>query len=92
MATFCKNEHCPPSQELLAYQNGDIEPNDSREIRLHLRTCEFCAAEIDFYSHYPQTDEVVKPEKIPQPLFELAEALLSDKPDMASLFQLIKDD
>ena len=49
---------------------------ESRMIGAHLSVCEFCEAEVDFYGHYPPVEEIVMPEKIPTPLFELAEALL----------------
>ena len=92
MANFCKNEDCPTSQDLLAFQNGDIEVKDSAEIRRHLAVCEFCAAEVEFYSYYPPAEESVKPERIPQPLFELAEALLHNRPDVSKLDQLMRED
>ncbi len=53
---------------------------EKERITVHLRFCEFCAAEIDFYAHYPQSEEtVVENAEIPKPLYELAEALLSNK-------------
>ena len=79
MTAFSKNENCPPSQVLLAFENGEIETNDSQEIRKHLAICEFCEAEVEFYSRYPQADEPVEPDTIPQPLYDLAEALLTDR-------------
>lgn len=80
-AGFCKNEDCPSSNELLAYQNGDLTKTPSREIGRHLASCEFCDAEVGFYSNYPQTAEDTAAEigEIPAPLFELAEALLKRK-------------
>ena len=92
MANFCKNEDCPTSQVLLAFQNGDIEVKDSADIRRHLAGCEFCAAEVEFYSYYPPADEPVKAEKIPQPLYELAEALLQNRPDNAELYHQMEDE
>lgn len=89
MADFCKNEDCPPSHVLLAFQNGEIEVKDGAAIRRHLCVCEFCAAEVEFYSHYPQPDEAVEPEAIPPPLYELAEALLNRKSDVTPLYRLI---
>jgi hypothetical protein len=80
-AEFCKNEECPSSQELFAFQNGDISVEDGRHIRVHLRTCEFCTAETEFYEHYPQQAEVTEAGRIPQPLFELAAALLKKDHD-----------
>ena len=92
MANFCKNEDCPSSQDLLAFQNGDIDLADGAHIRRHLAVCEFCAAEVEFYSHYPPVEESVKPDRIPQPLYELAEALLHDRQDVSKLDRLIRED
>ena len=90
MGSFCKNEDCPPSQQLLAFQTGDVEPVEGAAIRRHLGICEFCAAEVEFYEHYPLDESgPVEPGEIPQPLYELAEALLNKKEEMASLYSLI---
>ena len=78
MITFCKNSVCPSSPKLLEFQNGETAEKESRMIRRHLTVCEFCAAEVEFYSHYPQADEKVERTEIPLPLYELAQALLSN--------------
>lgn len=78
MITFCKSANCPSSQKLLAFQNGEAE-KEAPQIRGHLAGCEFCAAEIEFYAHYPQSEETIAEVEIPLPLYELAEALLSNK-------------
>lgn len=91
---FCKNEGCPSSTELLAYQNGDLAKSRAREIGRHLGGCEFCDAEVEFYSNYPQAavEETTETAEIPAPLFELAEALLKNRhADHASLNSLLKD-
>jgi hypothetical protein len=80
MATFRKREDCPTSQQLLAYQLGDIEGGVGRIIGRHLAVCEFCHAEVDFYERYPQAeepDDAAENAAMPEPLFELAEALLN---------------
>ncbi len=92
MEKFCKNEDCPASEDLLAFQIGDMPLNEGREIRQHIRVCEFCAAEVDFYSHFPPAEESVEPSKMPKPLFELAEALLSKKKDDAFFERLMEED
>jgi len=85
MAKFCKNEDCPASEVLLAFQLGDIHLNEGGAIRKHLAACEFCAAEVEFYESYPQeageAEENVEVDTMPRPLYELAEALLSKKAD-----------
>jgi len=67
---------------------------DGGFIRMHLRTCDFCAAEAEFYEHYPILDdahEQVSSPEIPEPLFELAEAILSKKEPSRTLDRLIKE-
>jgi len=80
-AGFWKNEECPSSQKLYAFQNGDLSSDEGREIRLHMRSCEFCTAETEFYAHYPQQAEITEPDTIPEPLYELASALLKKDRD-----------
>jgi hypothetical protein len=79
MVTFCKSANCPSSQKLLAFQNAELAEKDARQIQRHLIACEFCAAEVDFYAHCPQSEETITEVEIPLPLYELAEALLSNK-------------
>jgi len=89
---FCKNEDCPSSNELLEFQNGDLSRLRDRDISKHLASCEFCAAEVAFYSHYPQAEESVATAAIPGPLYELAEALLRNRhTDSRSLNALLRE-
>jgi hypothetical protein len=79
MITFCKNSNCPSSQQLLAFERDDVAIEEFEKIKSHLSECEFCACEVEFYAHYPQSEETVAKVEIPIPLYELAEALLSNK-------------
>lgn len=92
MTGFCKNEDCPSSHELLGYQNGDLPRSRSSEIRKHMNTCEFCSAEVEFYSHYPPDEGSNEITEIPAPLYELAEALLKNRQtDSSSLYSLFDE-
>ncbi|MGE3468466.1 MAG: hypothetical protein AB7J13_16210 [Pyrinomonadaceae bacterium] len=92
MTGFCKNENCPTSHELLAFENGEVTSDAGAEIRRHLTSCEFCSAEVDFYSHYPQDDSTGVACEIPAPLYELAEALLKQRNgDLRSLNDLFRE-
>lgn len=94
MSGFYKNEDCPTSHDLQAFQSGEPDLANGREIRRHLTRCEFCSAEFEFYSHYPQADpstEHAEPAAIPAPLFQLAEALLKNRHDATSLNSLLKE-
>lgn len=94
---FTKNEDCPASEELLDFQNGNLESGRASEIRSHMTSCEFCSAEVDFYAHYPQNREddstdSDEPTQIPAPLYELAEALLRNgHADSTSLDVLLEE-
>ena len=79
MVTFCKDTNCPSSQQLLAFQSGEVSLNEGGKIEKHLTDCEFCISEVEFYQHYPQSEETVAKVEIPLPLLELAEALLGNK-------------
>lgn len=91
MVDFSKSEDCPASAELLDFENGDISLERGAAIRRHLSGCEFCSAESDFYARYPlaSEDEMPEPTKIPEPLFELAEALLKHRSDNTALDLLL---
>jgi hypothetical protein len=94
MAKFCKHEDCPTSEDLLAFQTGDMPVAEGAAIRRHLAVCEFCEAEVEFYESYPPTpdkEETVEADSIPTPLFELAEALLIKKRDDAFFDRLMDD-
>lgn len=92
MISFCKNAKCPSSESLLAFQQGEISPKESKEISRHICVCDFCEAEVEFYAHFPQGEENVVAVDIPKPLYELAEALLgSSKKKFSLLNRLIND-
>jgi len=90
MVTFCKSGNCPSSQSLLAFQNSRISCEEGEQIKAHFAACEFCAAEVEFYAHYPQSEEKVPKVEIPIPLLDLAKALLDNKhKDFSVLNQLL---
>jgi anti-sigma factor RsiW len=93
MTGFYKDENCPASDDLVAFEEGELPPAKTLRIMDHLETCEFCAAEAELYSMYPLDHapvELPEPAAIPAPLFELAEALLKKKQsDPASLKGLL---
>ena len=91
MNGFCKNEDCPSSDELLGFQTGDLSLSRGREIRKHLTSCEFCEAEVEFYSHYPPVESTTEITEIPAPLYELAEAILNRQADSSSLYSLFDE-
>lgn len=92
LTNFCKNEDCPSSPEVLEFQAGKLPAQTSAEIRSHIGVCDFCAAEVEFYTHFPQAEGAIEPAEIPGPLYELAEALLKNRQnDASSLNSLLKE-
>ena len=89
MNRFRKTKDCPSSEKILAFQLGEVGPATGIEIRSHFQDCEFCAAEVEFYALYPPMDENGRLEKIPPPLYELADALLRRTRDLRALYRLI---
>jgi hypothetical protein len=95
MARFCKNEDCPTSEDLLAFQLGDMPLSEGSGIRRHLAICEFCAAEVEFYENFPpaeDTSETAQADAMPRPLQELAEALLAKRSDDDFFDRLLEED
>ncbi len=89
---FRKSANCPLSKDLLAFQTGELQARERERIAIHLRFCEFCEAEIEFYAHYPQADEAIEQTEIPLPLLELAEALLTNRyKDNSALNRLLNE-
>jgi hypothetical protein len=94
MTAFCKSANCPSSDDILSFLNGRL-PNDvAIETGVHLKNCDFCSAEADFYRHFPQIpEEPINPVEIPSHLYELAEALLKDGASgISALSNLLPDE
>lgn len=88
MMTFCKSPKCPSSETLLAFQRGEISGAPAQKIEEHMGGCEFCPAEVEFYTRFPQSDEptgMTATVEIPVPLFQLAQALLGNKKEGSEL-------
>ena len=92
MINFRKNQHCPSSEKLLAFQKGETRTSVGEFIKRHLTDCEFCSAEVELYARYPQSDDPVGKAEMPPYLFELADALLGSKDkDFKSLNKLLSE-
>lgn len=86
---FRKSSVCPSSLELLRFQEGGVPEKSAIEIGNHLSDCEFCVAEVEFYRHYPQPDDSVTVDRLPEPLRQLAEAILRNDFEHAIFDELI---
>ena len=92
MGSFVKTKDCPASESLLAFMAGRAKLNEVIVIERHLWSCEFCAAEVDLYRNFPPVEEgVIAPGPIPEPLRQLAEALLTKRSDLSPLNKLLID-
>ena len=85
MNGFQKTKDCAPSEDILAFATS---AKLSEGLRRHLSECEFCAAELELYQRHPIDDEKIHIGQMPEPLRELAEALLRGRPDVAQLYRL----
>jgi len=75
---FRKTAACPSSKTLLYFRSEKLSLEISTLVRYHLKSCEFCEAEVMLLSHHQrkQKHEVKTPE-IPMNLRILAESILS---------------
>jgi len=77
MSKFRKEKHCPSSPDLVEASWRPLTGVRGLKIAAHLAKCDFCAAELEFYQHYPPDPIDIPSEPMPEPLKELAEALLA---------------
>lgn len=92
MGSFVKTKDCPASESLVAFLAGQAGLNRTIIIERHLWSCEFCSAELDLYRNFPPVEESVPaPDPIPEPLRQLAEALLTKRSDLSPLNKLLID-
>lgn len=90
MGSFVKTKACPASERLVAFQAGTTDSVESAQIERHLTRCEFCEAELEVYRRFaPDEVETSEPGPLPEPLRELAEALLNEKIDPKPLYKLV---
>jgi len=77
MSNFRKEKNCPSSFDLVDVINREIDGEHALRVAVHLASCEFCAAELEFYRAFPPDGFDVPAPPIPAPLLELAEALIA---------------
>ena len=92
MSHFRKEKDCPSSYELADSVVGQISGDQALRIASHLHSCDFCAAEIEFYKHYPPVMFSVEPQPIPDPLFELAQSTLTKESVSRSRIEFLLDE
>ena len=92
MSKFRKEKDCPSSFLLADSLHAEIGGEEGLRVAQHLASCEFCAAELEFYKLYPPDGDVVQAPPMPRPLLELAEALIGkEKIHISRLESLLRD-
>jgi len=92
MSNFRKEKDCPTSFELADAADVELNGRDGLRLAAHLASCDFCAAELEFYKHYPPDLAEIAVPPMPRPLLELAEALIAKETiHIARLNSLLRD-
>ena len=92
MSKFRKEKDCPSSFLLVDSLRSQINGEEGLRIASHLAVCEFCAAELEFYKHYPPDGDIAPAPPMPRPLLELAEALIGKETiHISRLESLLRD-
>ena len=76
-ADFRKTAQCPSSQTLLSYHRYGLAITDRTSIQIHLRSCDFCNAELQLLVRHRGSLRESSCAKMPTQLRELAEKLLA---------------
>jgi len=79
MSVFCKRISCPSSQALLDFGHSGVGYQERLSIERHLRSCDFCNAELQLLNHGYEPEEYTLAE-MPAQLRRLAESLLRRSP------------
>lgn len=74
---FCKTARCPSSQTLLRYHDLRLPIAARAEIEIHLRTCDFCSAELQLLMRHCNHAEEYRLVEMPGQFRKLAEDLLT---------------
>jgi hypothetical protein len=77
-AAFCKLRTCPTSETLLLYHDAALACEATGTVTEHLSGCDFCGAELHLLSRFrPTGPPLIRPTRVPWPLYRLAKDLLS---------------
>ena len=73
---FRKTAACPASSALLSFRAGALSTAIATTVLQHLRTCDFCCAELGLLAHHRPATRTYKTPEIPVDLMILAESIL----------------
>src|SRR6059058_335967 len=65
---FCKTTLCPSSEKLLRYRRRRLPIKDRHAISAHLRSCDFCSAEIELLKRHRNEAEELRAAEMPSHL------------------------
>ena len=75
---FCKLRTCPTSETLLLYHDSALARDVTGEVTEHLSACDFCGAEMHLLSRFPPAGPaLIRPVRMPWPLYRLAKDLFA---------------
>lgn len=84
-AAFCKLRTCPTSETLLLYHDSALAREATGEVTEHLSACDFCGAEFHLLSRFPPAGPpLIRPVRMPWPLYRLARDLFAASARAAS--------
>ena len=75
---FCKTTLCPSSEKLLRYRRRRLPIKDRHAISAHLRSCDFCSAEIELLKRHRNEAEELRTAEMPSHLRRVAESVLGN--------------
>jgi hypothetical protein len=85
-AAFCKLRTCPTSETLLLYHDSALARDVTGGVKEHLSDCDFCGAELHLLSRFrPAGPAIIRPARMPWPLYRLAKDLFAASARAASL-------
>ena len=74
---FRKTAACPASATLVSFRCHNLPAETETVVRAHLRTCDFCGAELRLLAYHEPVIIVGKAPEIPMNLRILAESILA---------------
>ena len=74
---FLKTAACPASEMLLSFQDKTLSDEAEILVTDHLKSCDFCDAELPLLAHHQPLLNTAKTPEIPMNLRILAESILS---------------
>jgi hypothetical protein len=88
---FRKTAECPASATLVSYRANNLSADAAKDIRAHLKSCDFCSAELPLLAFHDPLGSTYKAPEMPINLRILAESILATKKHIPATKRRIKD-